>query len=177
MARCDPEPADGHGGGGGGGKAPAPRRRDLRWTEKSRKRFVRVLAESYDNDAAMAAADLTWPEVCELRVRHPDFAARIDEVIVAGFDRLEAALLRVAAAALAAEKPDMALVQAVMKLRRPVRSGAAPGPGNAADRAERERRVKRLMDKVAQLHAAQAGGRADGANDGRPHSGRRAAGG
>lgn len=173
MARCDPEPAGGHDGDDGGGKAPAARRRDLRWTEKRRRRFVRVLAESYDNDAALAAADLTWPEVCELRVRHPDFAARIDEVIVAGFDRLEAALLRVAAAALAAERPDIALVQAVMKLRRPVRGPAAPGLGSAADRAERERRVKRLMDKVAQLHAAQAGGRGDGANGRRPHAGGR----
>ena len=167
MARSDPGPSDGgaENGGGGGKKA---KRRCLRWTEKRRKLFVRVLAESYDTDAALKAADLSWPDVCELRVRHPDFAARIDEVIVAGFDRLEAALLRVAAAALAAEKPDIALVQAVMKLRRPARTAAVPAKENATDRAAREQRVRRLMDKVAQLHAAQARGRGDGADDDRP---------
>ena len=165
MARSDPGPANGGDEGGGGKKA---KRRCLRWTERKRKLFVRVLAESYDTDAALKAADLSWPEVCELRVRHPDFAARIDAVIVAGFDRLEAAMLRVAAAALAAEKPDIALVQAVMQLRRPARAAAVPVKENAADRAEREQRVRRLMDKVAQLHAAQAKGRSDGADDDRP---------
>ena len=111
-------------------------------------------------------SDLSWPEVCELRVRYPEFAARIDEVIVAGFDRLEAALLRVAATALAAEKPDMALVQAVMKLRRPARAALAPVEENAADRAAREKRIRTIMDKVAQLHAAQAGRRGNGPGEG-----------
>lgn len=169
MARCDPEPGGGEDAGGGGNRRPARR---LRYTAWRRRLFVEVLAQGYDTDAALAAAGLSWPEVCALRVRHPDFAAQIDEVIVAGFDRLEAALLRVAAAALAAEKPDVALAQAVMKLRRPARAVTAPASVSAkqaaADRAEREKRVRQLMDNVAQLHAAQARGRGDGVVDERP---------
>ncbi len=167
MARDDP----GSAGADAGGEPMRPRR-SLRYNVQRRATFVRVLAESYDIEAALLAAELTWHEVTELRVRHPDFAARIDEVIVAGFDRLEAAFLRVATAALAAEKPDLNLVQAVLKLRRPARAVAAPARPSAKEEAARKGRIETILNKLAQLHAARPGGGGDGrdeADPGAPH--------
>jgi hypothetical protein len=132
----------------------ARKRIDWRYTATRRRKFLRKLAETYDVEAALGEAELSWAEVCELRVLHPEFAARFEEVIVAGYDRLEAMLLREAGIG-AAAKADPALAQALIKLRRtsPARAGRA---GKAGE--DREAMIQSIMKMVTPLKAAAAGG-------------------
>lgn len=146
------------------------RRIDWRHTGTRRKNFLRVLAETYDVEAACAAGPLSWPEVCELRVRYPDFAARFDEVIAAGYDRLEATLLRRAGVGGGAAG-DLTLAQALLKQRRTGKADSTAGARKAAAPPSREQLIQSIMDKVAPLKAARArgserdGGRAYGSPD------------
>ena len=146
---------------------------DWRYTATRRRDFMRVLAETYDLEAALAAGRLTWPEVCELRARHPDFAVRFEEVIDAGYDRLDLVVLRKAGVGAGAEPPDATLAQALIKLRRSGRgetaaraSGSARLRGGRAGKPEadpeRDELVARIMAKLAPLKAAAAGGAFNG---------------
>lgn len=137
--------------------AGRPARIDWRFTERRRRNFLRVLAETYDPDLACAAGRLTWPQVCELRARHPGFAARFDEVIAAGYDRLEAMLLRLSGIG-GGGKPDLALAQALLKQRRAMKSDA--GPGRRVPVRERAAMIKTLLDSMG-LPSPAAGRRAD----------------
>lgn len=134
---------------------------DWRYTETRRRDFLRTLAETYDVEAALAAGRLTWPQVCELRVRHPDFAVRFEEVIAAGYDRLEAMLLRASGVG-AGAKPDQALAQALIKLRRTGRAETARGGRRSfaapASGADREKMIQSILDKMGPLKSAAAGG-------------------
>ena len=143
----------------GGGR---PARVDLRYTKTRRREFLRVLAETYNPDRACAAARLTWPDICELRSLYPDFAARFDEVIAAGYDRLEAMLLRLSGIG-GDGKPDLALAQALLKQRRAMKSGAPPG--RPVPIRERAAMIKTLLDGMG-LPSPAAGRRADGAGSG-----------
>ena len=134
-------------------------RLDWRYTETRRRKFLRVLAETYDVAAALAEARLTWPQVCELRVRHPDFAARFEEVIAAGYDRIEAMLLREAGAGTGriAKEP---LAQALLKQRRALRSEAPRGRTMPAK--ERAAMIKATIDMMGRACAPAEGRNGNG---------------
>jgi hypothetical protein len=135
----------------GGGAKPL----DLRWTKKRREVFLQVLAQTYNPDKACEQAGLTWFQMCELRVRHPDFAIRFDEVIAAGYDRLETKLLREAGVGSGA-KVDPALAQALLKQRRAGKADAGAGARKGAAPQSREQLIQSIMDKLAPLKAARA---------------------
>jgi len=147
---------------------------DWRYTRTRRKNFLRVLAETYDVEAALTAGKLTWPQVCELRVRHPEFAVRFEEVIAAGYDRLEAALLRRAGAALgaeAADKGDAALATALLKQRRALKDAApaarrAGGAQPASDKGATQRRMELIRPIMGEFTSLQAQVRGKGGGDG-----------
>jgi hypothetical protein len=143
-----------------------PARIDWRYTETRRRTFLRVLAETYDPELACEAGNLSWPQVCELRVRHPDFAAQFDEVIAAGYDRLEAMLLRQAGVGKGAAI-DPVLAQALIKQRRMGKPEAAAGAKTAAGRQNREQLIRSIMEKVVPLKAAQSRGSGLDAGEGR----------
>jgi hypothetical protein len=140
---------------------------DWRYTATRRTVFLTVLADTYDVEAALAEARLTWPEVCELRSRHPDFASRFEEVIVAGYDRVEAMLLRRTGIGRGG-KIDLALAQALLKQRRSMRADATAGAAKrAGPRAARSEAIKSIMSEFELLRAGQARGRQnDGRHDG-----------
>lgn len=147
---------------------------DWRHTGTKRRKFLQALAETYDVEKALAEGKLTWAQVCELRVRHPDFAVRFDEVIDAGYDRLEAMLLRAAGVGEGAT-PDPAAAQALIKLRRSGReamSRGAPARGRGGRNARLEpgaddrARVDKVLAKLAPLQAAAAGGAYGGSGGG-----------
>jgi hypothetical protein len=127
--------------------APAPRRRriDLRHTKRRKERFLTTLAETYDVGAACAAAGLDWAIMCRLRADDPDFAARWEAVIAAGYDRLEAMLLCRAGAG--REEGDVTLARELLRQRagRKSEAGArraAPKPPN------REKMIADVMEKL-----------------------------
>ena len=154
--------------------AGAKRKRiDWRATGGIRKRFIACLAATYDVEAACAAAGVEWPIICELRVRHPDFAAAFEEVIAAGYDRLEAMLLRRAGAALAEAEGagDVQLATNLLKQRRSLkaepqgmRPGRRPGSRTAPARgADRKQLIQSIMNALAPPGAAST--RGDGEDD------------
>lgn len=146
--------------------ARTPDNLDWRYTETRRRDFVRVLAESYDTEAALAAAALSWPQVCELRARHPDFAERIEEVIAAGYDRLEAALLRHAGLG---GTIDPALAQAMLKQRRMGKAEASVAQRRAKGPAPSQRQmIKTILDELDPLKAAARGGMLNGRGEAGP---------
>lgn len=134
---------------------------DLRWTTGKRKQFIAKLAATYDVEAACAAAGLEWPDVCVLRVRHPEFAAAFEAVIAAGYDRLEAMLLRTAGAALAAGDGggDVTLAANLLRQRRAIKTERANAVRpSAADAARKQELVSSIMSRLAPLQAAGARG-------------------
>lgn len=142
----------------------AAKRIDWRYTGTRRRGFLQVLAETYDVDAALAAGPLTWPEMCRLRQMHPEFAEQIEEVISAGYDRLEVALLREAGLG---GKIDATLAQALLKQRRMGKADAAIAQRRARGPApSRRQMMKTILDDIAPLKAAAArGGLLDGRRD------------
>ncbi len=142
---------------GGAGDLPPPRRLRLCWTKRRKRRFLTRLAETYDMDAACAAAGLDWATICRLRAADPAFAAEWAAVIAAGYDRLEVLLLRRAGAARAADSRagedgiDAALARELLK-QRAGRKGDAPAmPARpAADPRPRHERIEALMRKLTQ---------------------------
>ena len=131
---------------------------DWRYTETRRKKFIEKLAETYDVEAALEHANLTWPQVCELRVRHPDFAARFEEVIVAGYDRIEAMLLKRAGIGGDGEV-DLALAQALLKQRRSMRADASAGAARRAIKpGARSEAIQSIMNEFELLRAGQGRG-------------------
>jgi hypothetical protein len=136
---------------------------DWRHTKTRRGKFLRVLAETYDVEEALTQARLTWPEVCELRVRYPEFADRFEQVIAAGYDRLEALLLREAGLGRGGTI-DLPLAQAMLKQRRAARVEAAAGrTRRAAQPATRSEKVNEIVKQFELLRAGQVGrGKADG---------------
>jgi hypothetical protein len=130
---------------------------DWRYTETRRRVFLRVLAETYDVEAALEAGRLTWPQVCELRARYSAFALRFEEVIAAGYDRLEAMLLREAGIG-AGAKADAALAQALLKQRRAARAEAARPSRAAARHAARNKHLGAIMGEFETLRAGQKQG-------------------
>ncbi|HZG41342.1 MAG TPA: hypothetical protein VEY93_00180 [Longimicrobium sp.] len=140
---------------------------DWRHTNSRRRDFIRVLAETYDVEAALEAGRLSWSEVCELRVRHPDFAARFEDVIVAGYDRIEAMLLKRSGVG-GDGKGDLALAQALLKQRRSMRADASAGAAKrAGPRAARSEAIKNIMSEVGLLRAGQRRGRDGNGKEGR----------
>jgi hypothetical protein len=137
---------------------------DWRYTETRRRKFLRVLAETYDMEAALTAGRLTWPEVCELRARHPEFAAQFEQVIAAGYDRLEALLLRESGLGRGGQI-DLALAQALLKQRRAAKVEAAAGrAGRGIPEPTRSQKVNHIIKQFELLRAGQGqgqGGRAD----------------
>jgi hypothetical protein len=129
---------------------------DWRYTATRRRQFLRVLAETYDFDAALAAGPLSWAEACELRALHPEFAERIEEVVAGGYDRLEIALLRAAGLG---GKIDPALAQALLKQRRMGKADAVIALRRANGPApSRTQMMKTILDDIAPLKAAARGG-------------------
>jgi phage protein D len=126
-----------------------------RYTETRRRNFLRVLAETYDMEAALTEGRLTWPEVCELRARHPEFAERFEQVIAAGYDRIEALLLRESGLGRGGQI-DLALAQALLKQRRAakVEATAARGRRGSAETA-RSRNVNHIIKQFELLRAGQ----------------------
>lgn len=147
---------------GTGGAVP-PKRVNLRWTVTRRKRFLAELAASYDVEAACRVAELDWPTVCLLRVRHPEFAAAFADVIAAGYDRLEAMLLRQAGAASAQPTAQQtALAQLLLRQRGTDKAGRAgsggkPGAKPAHEpsrRPSKDALIDTIIAKTAPLRAA-----------------------
>lgn len=133
----------------------APRRRiDLRWTKRRKQRFLERLAETYDMDAACAAAGLDWPTMCRLRGDDAEFAARWEAVIASGYDRIEAMLLRRAGAGLGdgarADEADVALARELLRQRGGRKTGdpAAPRRTVARPSPNREQAIASIMGKL-----------------------------
>ena len=150
------------------GTPPTRRRRiDLRHTKGRKQRFLDALAATYDMDAACAAAELDWPTICKLRARDPLFAADWAATIAAGYDRLEAMLLRRAGAgaAQADDAVDLTLARELLRQRGTGRVGGAGKAG--ADKAgpmaakDREQVIGSIMSKVAARRAARTGNGAE----------------
>ena len=135
---------------------------DWRYTETRRRDFLRVLAETYDMEAALAAGRLTWPQVCELRGRHPEFAERFEQVIAAGYDRLEALLLRQSGLGQGGQI-DLVLAQALLKQRRAAKAEGTVGRARRGSaEAARSRNVNHIIKQFELLRAGQGqGGKAD----------------
>jgi hypothetical protein len=127
---------------------------DWRFTVTKRKLFIAKLAETYDVEAALGHAGLSWPQVCELRTRHPDFAARFEEVIAAGYDRLETLLLREAGLGGPRIKNE-ALAQALLKQRRAMKP---EGAGRVSSQ-RRAATLKAMLEKLGPPDAPPAAGR------------------
>jgi hypothetical protein len=124
---------------------------DLRWTTGLRKKFIRLLAETYDVEAACAETGLSWPDICTLRVKHPDFAAAFDEVIAAGYDRLEAKLLR--EAGVGRDEVNPVLGRELLKQRRAANAERAARRSGPA-RPPRAQTIRAILDTVAPLREA-----------------------
>lgn len=153
-----------------GRPAPKKRRRvDLRWVKGRKQRFLDALAATYDMDAACAAAGLDWPTMCRLRSIDPEFAARWEAVIAAGYDRIEAMLLRQAGAGASAgpDKADLALARDLLRHRAAVRKeAAARGKGRPAPsrRPDREAMIASILgkEKARRVAAARSKDEANG---------------
>lgn len=148
--------------GAAGASTTRPKRIDLRCTKGRKQRFLDRLAATYDMDAACAAAELDWPTICKLRARDPVFAADWAAVIAAGYDRLEAMLLRRAGAGAAQgdEPADPALARELLRQRGAGRAGGGKaGVDKARPTAPRDREqvIGSIMSKVAARRAARTG--------------------
>jgi hypothetical protein len=121
--------------------------RDSVWRKR---RFLDELAERFDVDAACAAAELCWRDMCTLRDEDPEFAAEWERVIEGGYERIEIMLLRLGGAAAKGEADaDVELARELLKQRasakrRPAR-GASPKPPPGPTR---EQRIASIMRKV-----------------------------
>jgi hypothetical protein len=139
---------------------------DWRYTETRRRKFIAKLAETYDVEASLEHAVLTWPQVCELRVRHPGFAARFEEVIAAGYDRIEAMLLKragVGGGGGGGGEGDLAIAQALLKQRRSMRADAGAGAAKRAVKpGARSDAIDSIMNEFAMLRAGQRKGQEQG---------------
>ncbi|HEY0114671.1 MAG TPA: hypothetical protein VGB54_03015 [Allosphingosinicella sp.] len=163
----------------GGKQGPGRRwgKFDWRCTKTRREEFLRVLAETYQTGEALAAAGLTWPQACELRARHPDFAVRWEEVIAAGYDRLEAMLLRHAGLGSGA-KLDPALGQALLKQRRAMKAEPRRPRRTAIGKSGRRHKqalIGKILDTVAPFEAGAGEGRKNGRGSGAAGAGGAAA--
>jgi len=151
------------------------KRVDLRYTQTRRRKFITELATSYDPEAACEEAGLDWPTVCRLRVLHPEFAAEWDEVIAAGYDRLELLLLRQAGAGreAASGKSEHELAAALLKQRRALKidkqmgvrsAGAAAAAGRRRGARSQEQMLRAVKEQLEPLRAIAAarGSSADG---------------
>jgi len=85
--------ARGTGGSGGGRRVQIGRARAHRWGPRTEARFLAVLAATCNVKAAYEAAGMTKGSAYTHRRRRPDFAARWDEAVHAGYRRIEAGLL------------------------------------------------------------------------------------
>lgn len=142
-----------------------PRRIDLRWTKRRKRRFLTRLAETYDMDEACAAAGLDWAVMCRLRAGDPAFAAEWAAVIEAGYDRIEALLLRRAGAAGPPEENakagDAALARELLKQRAARKAGDGAALRSAPRRPNRDQAIASILGKLTALP-----GRAPKAKDG-----------
>lgn len=137
-----------------GGDKPKRKKIDWRWTNTIRKDFIRGLAETYDVDRALAEAQVAWTDICRLRSMYPRFAAEIEEVIAAGYDRLEIGVLRQAGAAMNAtpSAADLALARELLKQRRAIKAPAASAAATRkAAGADKEAQVQAIMARLAPL--------------------------
>ncbi len=152
-----------------------PKRLDWRFPQiRRRRQFIDALAGSYDPEVACATSGLDWPAVCRLRRLYPEFAAEFDEVIAAGYDRLEMQLLRQAGAGAAGtgDKAGRELAAALLKQRRALRSekeaalrrvagASAGGRGSARSREQLVQAVKAQLAPLRAAAAAQAAARGE----------------
>lgn len=128
------------------------RRQRMRCPKERKRRFLDHLAETYDVDGACAAAWLCWIDMCQLRDEEPDFAAKWDRIIAAGYERIEIMLLRLGGAAGGEQElaPDIAVARELVK-RRAVRRAR---PGAAAPKPNKEREIAAIMRRLGAIGPA-----------------------
>jgi hypothetical protein len=97
----------GTGGSGGGKRVQIARARLKQWTPRVEDRFLATLAATCNVKAGCAEVGMTAASAYAHRKRWPAFAARWDEAILAGYERLDAGLAAGAIALLDPELPEL----------------------------------------------------------------------
>jgi hypothetical protein len=137
------------------------------WTSAARAAFLDHIAMTGDAEAAAEAVGLPVAGAYALRRRDARFAGQWHKALSAGYDRIEAAVMRRALGiAPAAGQGEVDLATAMMLLDR--RGGGGETPATAKDRAAERKRTEAELSRLLKTFGKRAGSavKAEAGDDG-----------
>jgi hypothetical protein len=145
-------------------KGPVRSTPGYQWTEAKREAFLVLLAQSCNVAASCRAVGMQTPSLYRLRRLDAGFAAEWRTALLAGYDRLEEQLLRIAGGATeggAGDAPafDPELAMRMLDRHRRAREkdqGGRGGPLTRATRAEAEAALHAKLDILARRRTRKA---------------------